>query len=64
MSQPVQHQTRIWRTPLLIAVSTLVGLTSAACGEGAGRWVSWIALATPLVVAAWRLGPGKRARSV
>jgi dolichyl-phosphate-mannose--protein O-mannosyl transferase len=42
----------VWRWPLLLAGLTLFGLLSALLGEGGMWWVlSWIALATPLVVA-------------
>jgi len=42
----------VWRWPLVLAGLTLFGLMSALLGEGGMWWVlSWIALATPLVVA-------------
>jgi len=43
----------IWREPLVLAVLTCLGLTSALLGEGGIWWgLSWIALAIPLVVIA------------
>ena len=42
----------VWRWPLVLAGLTLFGLLSALLGEGGLWWVlSWIALATPLIVA-------------
>ncbi|OPY99564.1 hypothetical protein A5906_28130 [Bradyrhizobium sacchari] len=43
----------IWRWPVLLAVLSLFGLLSALLGQ-TGVWLplSWIALATPLAVAA------------
>jgi hypothetical protein len=42
----------VWRWPLVLAGLTLFGLLSALLGEGGVWWVlSWIALATPLIVA-------------
>lgn len=42
----------VWRWPAVLAGLTLFGLLSALLGEGGVWWVlSWIALATPLVVA-------------
>jgi hypothetical protein len=42
---------RVWRWPLGLAVLTLLGLLSALLGEGGAWWVlSWLALATPLLV--------------
>jgi hypothetical protein len=42
----------VWRWPLVLAGLMLFGLLSALLGEGGLWWVlSWIALATPLVVA-------------
>ncbi|MFD2182100.1 hypothetical protein [Rhodoplanes azumiensis] len=42
---------RQWRWPIVLAVSTLVGLLAALIGGGGVWWaVSWAALASPLVV--------------
>ena len=41
----------IWRWPILLAASTIIGLLSALLGQGGVWWgLSWIALATPLAV--------------
>ncbi len=43
----------IWRWPSLLAGLTMFGLVSALLGQGGVWWVlSWVALATPLVVTA------------
>ena len=42
---------RIWRWPLALVALTVFGLLSALLGQhGLWHWLSWIALATPLVV--------------
>lgn len=49
-------QNSLWRVfaiPLAIAAISLVGLVSALLGDGLKDWISWAALATPLVVIAW-----------
>ena len=44
---------KVWRWPLLLAALTIFGLLSALLGEeGVWRVLSWLALATPLVVIA------------
>jgi len=49
--------TRIWRWPALLAALSIVGLLSALLGqEGVWLLLSWIALATPLVVAGVCIG--------
>jgi hypothetical protein len=42
----------IFRWPLLIALATAIGLTSALLGDGGWDAVSWIALAIPLTIVA------------
>jgi hypothetical protein len=42
---------QIWRWPLVLAVLIVFGLVSALLGQGGIWWgLSWIALATPLLV--------------
>jgi len=42
----------LWRWPVVLGVVTLFGLIAALLGEGGVWWaLSWVALATPLVVA-------------
>ncbi|QDF40289.1 hypothetical protein FJN17_23480 [Bradyrhizobium symbiodeficiens] len=47
----------IWRWPTLLAAASLFGLLSALLGQR-GIWLplSWIALASPLAVAAFCVG--------
>lgn len=57
------HRANLWRTfaaPLLILGASLVGLIAALVANGAGDWISWIALSAPLVAIAW--GRLRRAR--
>ena len=44
---------RIFRWPIAIGVVTIVGLIAALVGDGWHDVVSWLALAVPVVVAAW-----------
>lgn len=65
MSKPrrASHTTaQIFAAPLAIGVITALGLTTALLGDGLWDWISWIALALPVVVAVvyWQIGP-KRA---
>jgi hypothetical protein len=54
----------VWRWPLVLAGLTLFGLLSALLGEGGLWWVlSWIALATPLIVAVVCLVRSRSTRS-
>lgn len=42
--------------PMVLAGSTMVGLIAALLGEGGAWWaVSWIGVAAPLLVAAWKI---------
>ncbi len=41
----------VWRWPMMLAVLTVFGLLSALLGQGGIWWaLSWVALASPLVV--------------
>jgi hypothetical protein len=54
--------TMIWRWPLVLAIITCLGLTSALLGEGGIWWgLSWIALAIPLMVIAIAIHRRRRA---
>lgn len=45
-----------WLWPMVLAASTVVGLIAALLGEGGAWWVvSWIGVAAPLLVAAWKI---------
>ena len=46
----------LWLWPMVLAASTMVGLIAALLGERGVWWpVSWIGVAAPLLVAAWRI---------
>jgi hypothetical protein len=46
-----------WRTvfgmPIIIGLLSLSGLLSALLFDGAGRYFSWIAVGSPIILAAW-----------
>ncbi|WP_420992936.1 hypothetical protein ACKI2N_022390 [Cupriavidus sp. 30B13] len=50
----------IWRIPVALALLTMAGLLVALLAPAGVRWISWIALAIPVLVAlacarpAWR----------
>lgn len=45
-----------WLWPMVLAAATVVGLIAALLGEGGAWWVaSWIGVAAPLLVAAWKI---------
>jgi hypothetical protein len=48
-----RHQSdwRIWKMPVLLGVSTTVGLVAALLADGAGDVLSWLALGLPAAVA-------------
>jgi hypothetical protein len=51
----------VWCWPLWLAGLSLLGLLSALLGQGGIWWVlSWVALATPLVVIACCLWPRRQ----
>lgn len=43
----------VFRAPLLLALVSALGLTSALLGDGVWDALSWVALAGPLGVIAW-----------
>lgn len=43
----------LWGWPVTLGLFTASGLLSALLSDGAGDAWSWVALITPLVVAAW-----------
>ena len=52
-----------WRWPIGLALLTLFGLLSALIGEGGiWWWLSWAALAMPLLVTAYHLRRAVRGR--
>jgi len=54
MSAPLTTR-EIWNMPILLAVVSAIGLISALLGDGIWDVLSWIALATPVVVIGWHL---------
>ncbi|WP_199699415.1 MULTISPECIES: hypothetical protein [Alcanivorax] len=40
---------RIFALPLLIAITSTVGLLSALLGDGVYDWVSWLGLGVPVI---------------
>jgi hypothetical protein len=51
-----------WRTPIALGMLTASGLLSALVSDGVGDAWSWIALATPLVVAVLCIWPRRSAK--
>jgi hypothetical protein len=51
----------VYGGPLLIGVLSIAGLLSALLSEGPGRYFSWIAVGTPIALAAWFSVRRKRA---
>lgn len=43
----------IYRMPLVLALFTLLGLTSGVLGDGVWDAVSWLGLGVPIVVIGW-----------
>ena len=41
---------RIWLWPLVVAVASIIGLVAGLISEGAGDWLSWLALTEPVVI--------------
>ncbi len=40
----------IWGWPIVLSLLTVFGLLSALLGTGIWHWLSWVAMALPLVV--------------
>ncbi|MDE1175838.1 MAG: hypothetical protein PW789_04450 [Edaphobacter sp.] len=51
---------RVYGAAIVLAVITLYGLLSALVGDGIWDALSWVAMAVPLVVIAWKFGSGRR----
>ncbi len=47
---------RQWFMPVILAVLTTIGLACALLGDGPWDWLSWFALALPLVAVIWIFG--------
>lgn len=62
-SQRIQARKTPWRifaTPTLIALLSLVGLLAALLGNGVFDWVSWVGLAAPVVIVGWAMKARRR----
>lgn len=59
--RPLHSVSTIYRVPLVIAVLSAVGLTSALLGDGMWDVLSWLTLAMPAALAAmyWRRSRAK-----
>ncbi len=51
---------KVYGPAVVIAVITLYGLLSALLGDGMWDALSWVALAVPLAVIAWKYSAGRR----
>lgn len=47
---------QLWGPPILIGVSTAVGLIVALLADGIWNWCSGVLLAVPITVALWSVG--------
>ena len=45
----------IWGWPMLLAILTAFGLLSALLGTGIWHWLSWVAIAIPLLMIGYYL---------
>ena len=53
--QKRRSRTATFTTPTLIALFSLIGLIAALAGDGLFDWLSWFALATPVIAVAWAI---------
>ncbi len=45
----------VFAAPLVMCVLSLIGLVSALAGDGLADWLSWSALAVPVLAVAWAM---------
>ena len=45
----------VFAAPLVMCVLSLIGLVSALAGDGLADWLSWTALAAPVLAVAWAM---------
>lgn len=43
----------VFAAPLAIGMLSLIGLVAALAGDGPADWLSWAALAVPVLAVAW-----------
>jgi len=53
---------RIWLWPVVIALLSILGLIAGLVSEGPGDWLSWAALAVPVVIGCHGLSRGRAAK--
>ncbi|RMI00719.1 hypothetical protein [Stutzerimonas nitrititolerans] len=53
---------RIWLWPVVIALLSILGLVAGLVSEGPGDWLSWAALAVPVVIGCHGLARGRAAK--
>ncbi|MFV0454407.1 MAG: hypothetical protein ACK5NQ_05335 [Pseudomonas sp.] len=53
---------RIWLWPVVIALLSILGLIAGLVSEGLGDWLSWAALAVPVVIGSHGLARGWAAK--
>ncbi|WP_181814736.1 hypothetical protein [Sphingomonas aracearum] len=44
-----------WALPLLLGVSSVIGLITALAGDGWHDWVAWATLAAPVAATIWAM---------
>ena len=52
-SKQLRHWIRVFGAPVVIAVLTLAGLLAALLFCETGRYLSWISVASPMMICAW-----------
>ena len=50
----------MFAAPLAMCVLSLIGLVSALAGDGLADWLSWAALAVPVLAVAWAMRRRRR----
>lgn len=57
---PTRSLWTVFTAPLVIGVLSLIGLVSALAGDGLADWLSWAALAVPVLAVAWAMRRRRR----
>ncbi len=50
----------VFAAPLVMGVLSLIALVSALAGDGLADWLSWAALAVPVLAVAWAMRRRRR----
>lgn len=50
---------RLWLWPFVVALLSILGLIAGLVSEGLGDWLSWAALAVPVVIGCHGLARGR-----